>query len=140
MSAWRTRRSERGAMTVELALVFPIVFVVMFGIIQYGVYFWGLSTTAASARESARQLSVGTDWTCSKAQAIEKANQAASGADATMRYVNDAKAAKIGDLVEVTVTAKSLAPSFLPLPGRGEITEVATARVSNIPPSPLGCS
>jgi Flp pilus assembly protein TadG len=140
MNAWRVKRTERGAMTVEFALVFPIVFAVMFGIIQYGVYFWGRSTVAASARESARQLAVGTDWTCSRDQAVAKANAAGSGAAATMRYRNGANVAKVGDLVEVTVTARSLAPSFLPLPDSGAISETATARVENIPTSPLGCS
>jgi Flp pilus assembly pilin Flp len=140
MNAWRVKRTERGAMAVEFALIFPIVFAVMFGIIQYGIYFWGRSTVAASARESARQLAVGTDWTCSRDEALAKANGAGSGAAATMRYLNDANVATIGDLVEVTVTAKSLAPSFLPLPDSGAITEVATARVENIPTSPLGCS
>jgi Flp pilus assembly protein TadG len=125
---------------VEFALVFPLVFAVMFGIIEYGIYFWGRSTAAASARESARQLAVGTEWTCSRDEALDKTNRAGSGAVATMRYVNGTNTANVGDLVEVTVTAKSLAPGFLPLPDSGAITEVATARVENIPLSPLGCS
>lgn len=134
------QRTDRGAVAVEFALVFPIVFAVMFGVIQYGIYFWGRSTVAASARESARQLAVGTDWACSQAQALEKANAAASGAAATRRFLNDANTPAVGSLVEVTVTAKSLAPNLLPLPGTGEITEVATARVENIPLAPLECS
>jgi Flp pilus assembly protein TadG len=140
MRAWCTRRSERGAVAVEFALVFPIVFAVMFGIIQYGIYFWGRSTAAASARESARQLAVGTQWTCSRDQALEKANGAVSGAVATMRYINATNTAVVGDFVEVTVTAQTLAPGFLPLPDSGGITEVATVRVENIPTSPLECS
>ena len=51
----------------------------MFGVIQYGVYFWGASTAAASAREAARQIAVGTDWTCSHDQAVTRAGDAASG-------------------------------------------------------------
>lgn len=136
----RAQRSDRGAMAVEFALVFPIVFAVMFGVIQYGIYFWGRSTVAASARESARQLAVGTDWACSQAQALEKSNAAGSGAAASRRYLNDANTAVVGTLVEVTVTAKSLAPTLLPLPDSGQITEVATARVENIPLAPLECS
>jgi hypothetical protein len=139
MCAKRARRTERGAMAVEFALVFPIVFAVMFGIIQYGVYFWGRSTAAASARESARQMAVGTDWTCSHDEAVAKTNRAGSGAVVTKRYVNAGNVANIGDLVEVTVTAKSLAPSLLPLPDHGVITEVATARVANTPRSPVAC-
>jgi Flp pilus assembly protein TadG len=136
----RSRRSERGSVAVEFALVFPVVFAVMFGIIQYGVYFWGRSTAAASARESARQLAVGTDWTCSRAAAVDKAKQAGSDVVVTMRYDNAANVAVVGDVVEVTVTAKTLAPTLLPIPDGGQITEVATARVENIPLSPLGCS
>jgi Flp pilus assembly protein TadG len=126
-------------MAVEFALVFPIVFAVMFGIIQYGIYFWGRSTAAASARESARQLAVGTDWTCSHDQAVAKADGAGSSVVVTRQYLNATNAAKIGDLVQVTVTAKTLAPNLLPLPDSGAITEVATARVENIPTSPLAC-
>lgn len=142
MNAWRTKKSERGAMAIEFAFVFPIVFVVMFGILEYGVYFWGRSTAAASARESARQLAVGTEWTCSRDGALAKATTAVSGAAVTMRYDNATNSAVVGDFVEVTVTAQTLVPGFwfVPLPDSGAITEVATARVENIPQSPLGCS
>jgi Flp pilus assembly protein TadG len=133
-------RSERGAVAVEFALVFPLVFAAMFGIIQYGIYFWGRSTAAASARESARELAVGTDWTCSQAAALDKANHAGSNVVVSRRYINATNTPVVGDLVEVTVTAKSLAPTLLPTPDGGAITEVATARVENIPSSPLGCS
>ncbi|HEX2894821.1 MAG TPA: TadE family protein [Marmoricola sp.] len=126
-------------MAVEFALVFPMVFAVMFGIIQYGVYFWGRSTAAASARESARQLAVGTDWTCSHDQAVSKTNDAGRNVVVTRAYLNADNAPKIGDLVQVTVTANTLAPSLLPLPDSGAITEVATARVENIPTTPLAC-
>ena len=139
MFAVRGRHSERGAVAVEFALIFPLVFAVMFGIIQYGIYFWGRSTAAASARESARQLAVGTDWTCSQAEAADKADRAASGVVISKRYLNATNTPAVGDLVEVTVTAKTLAPNLLPLPDSGAITEVATARVANIPTSPVAC-
>jgi Flp pilus assembly protein TadG len=135
----RRRRTERGAVAVEFALIFPLVFAVMFGVIQYGIYFWGRSTAAASARESARQLAVGTDWTCSQTEAADKADRAASGVVISRRYLNATNTPAIGDLVEVTVSAKTLAPNLLPLPDSGTITEVATARVANIPLSPVGC-
>ena len=140
MRAWRHQRSERGAVAVEFALIFPIVFAVMFGIIQYGLYFWGRSTAAASVRESARQLAVGTNWTCSHDQAVTKAQSAGRNIVVTRRYLNATNTAKVGDLVEVTVTANTLSPNLLPVPNGGAITEVATARVENIPTSPLDCS
>jgi hypothetical protein len=112
----------------------------MFGIIQYGIYFWGRSTAAASARESARQLAVGTDWTCSQAEAVSKINRAGKDVVVTMRFQNATNTPVVGAVVEVTVKAKSLAPTLLPVPDGGSITEVATARVENIPSSPLDCS
>jgi Flp pilus assembly protein TadG len=133
-------RSERGAAAVEFAFVFPVVVAVMFGIIQYGIYFWGRSTAAASARESARQLAVGTDWTCSQAEAVSKINRAGKDVVVTMRFQNATNTPVVGAVVEVTVKAKSLAPTLLPVPDGGSITEVATARVENIPSSPLDCS
>ena len=135
----RSSRSETGAAAIEFALVFPLVFAVMFGIIEYGVYFWGRSTAAASARESARQLAVGTKWVCSQAEAKDKANLAGNGVVVTMRYVNATNTPVVGDTVEVTVTAKTLAPTLLPIPDGGRIREVATARVENIPTDPLDC-
>jgi len=140
MCASSLNRSERGAVAVEFALVFPLVFAVLFGVIQYGTYFWGRSTAAASARESARQLAVGTDWTCSHDQAVSKVRTATSNVVVTRRYLNATNTPAIGDLVEVTVTAKTLAPTLLPVPDAGSITEVATARVENIPNTALGCS
>ena len=136
----RSSRSERGAVAIEFALVFPVVFAVMFGVIQYGIYFWGRSTAAASARESARQLAVGTEWTCSQAAAVDKADDAANNVVVSRRYLNAANAPAVGALVEVTITAKSLAPTLLPIPDGGHITEIATARVENLPTDPLGCS
>jgi Flp pilus assembly protein TadG len=136
----RSRYSESGAAAIEVALVLPVVFAVMFGVIQYGVYFWGRSTAAASARESARQLAVGTDWTCSRAEALNKTDDANNNVVITRRYLNASNTAAVGAIVEVTVTAKSLAPTLLPVPDGGQIAEVATARVENIPTSPLGCS
>ncbi|WP_457111368.1 TadE/TadG family type IV pilus assembly protein [Marmoricola sp. URHA0025 HA25] len=136
----RSCRSERGAVAVEFALIFPVVFAAIFGVIQYGTYFWGRSTAAASARESARQLAVGTKWACTQTQAVGKASSAGKNVAVAMRYLNASNTAVVGDLVEVTVTAETLAPTLLPIPGGGRITEVATARVENIPPSALDCS
>lgn len=136
----RRSKTEDGVMAVEFALVFPILFVVLFAIVQYGLYFWGRSTVAASAREAARRMAVGTEWTCTESEALAKSGAASSADAASYRYLNSANAAVIGDLVEVTVTARTLAPRLFPLPDGGQITEVASARVENIPISPIGCS
>ena len=58
------RRSARGAAAVEFALIMPIFFVVMFGILQYGLYFFDAHGTRTGIREAARQGVVKTFSSC----------------------------------------------------------------------------
>ena len=50
---------ESGAAAVEFALVLLPLLVVVFGIIQYGIYFYSAQTGAAVANQAVRRLSVG---------------------------------------------------------------------------------
>ena len=57
------RRNERGASAVEFALVMPIPLIVLiFGLIQYGWYFYVSSSTSGAASNVARRLEVGDCW------------------------------------------------------------------------------
>jgi len=52
---WGRRKSnERGAAIIEFALVLPILVVLVFGIIQFGLYFNRAQAFNAAAREGAR--------------------------------------------------------------------------------------
>lgn len=53
------RRDESGAAAVEFALVSVLLFTLLFGILQYGLYFWSLQTGSSAAKEAARRASVG---------------------------------------------------------------------------------
>lgn len=136
MVAWG-RRDERGVSAVEFALVFPLVFALMFGIVQYSLYFWGRQTAAAAAREAARRAAVGTDWTCTQAEASSRAKQAGSNVNVALAYDNATNTAVVGNTLRVTVRLTSLTPHFFPLPDNGVISEVATQRMYNIPATPL---
>jgi Flp pilus assembly protein TadG len=48
------RRSERGAVAVEFALIAPVLFLLIFGIIDFGFGFQAWDGSAAAAREGAR--------------------------------------------------------------------------------------
>ena len=54
-----TTRSERGSAAVEFALVLPIVTMVVFGIIAFGIGFTQKQTLASAVRDGARFGSVG---------------------------------------------------------------------------------
>lgn len=55
MGTWLHRRRDDGAAAVEFALVMPILLLVVFGILQYGLYFSDSLDTRQGVREAARQ-------------------------------------------------------------------------------------
>ena len=143
----RSRR-EDGAAALEFGLVAPVIFLLIFGVIQYGYLFWSLQTAAATAREATRQLIVGTDEACALANARQMARGPAIGAaapSATPVY-RDAHGAVVpapvtGGTVSVAVSFQTLDMGlpFLPVPGHGVITQEVTNRVENVPAVPLTC-
>lgn len=48
------RRSQRGAVLVEAALVLPVMILIVVGILEFGLLFTSYSTTTASTRSGAR--------------------------------------------------------------------------------------
>ena len=61
MARWRGVRgsaSDRGAAAVEFALVVPVLFLLVFGILDYGRFFFDSVSLRQGAREAARQAVV----------------------------------------------------------------------------------
>ncbi len=54
----RSMSNQRGASAVELAFIAPLLFLFLFGIIQYGFVFNRKISVTHAAREGARQLSL----------------------------------------------------------------------------------
>jgi Flp pilus assembly protein TadG len=55
----RDRRTQSGAVAVEFALILIPFLTLVFGIIQYGLYFYGAQSGSHAANSAIRQLSVG---------------------------------------------------------------------------------
>ena len=53
------RGADRGAAAVEFALVVPILVMLLFGIIDYGLYFANALGVRSGASDAARQIIVG---------------------------------------------------------------------------------
>jgi Flp pilus assembly protein TadG len=53
------RRDDRGAAAVEFALVLIPVVVILFGLVQYGLYFYSAQTGSNTVNAAVRQLAVG---------------------------------------------------------------------------------
>lgn len=75
----RRSRGDEGAAAVEFALVTPLLFLLMFGILQYGLYFFDTLGTRNGVREAARQGVVqsfpgcgSNQWSCLKANVSDQ--------------------------------------------------------------------
>jgi len=85
----RLRRGQlqrsRGQSVVEFALVFPIFFLLLAGIIQFGLIFWSQNTLTQIARDTGRWAATQQVDCTSTGPVISKANQIA-GASALLGY------------------------------------------------------
>lgn len=69
MSRWRRERSQKGAAAVEMAVVAPLLFTLLFGIVQTGFVVNRWITVTHAAREGVRRMAVGDDATAAAASA-----------------------------------------------------------------------
>ncbi|MBA2531874.1 MAG: pilus assembly protein [Nocardioidaceae bacterium] len=131
-----------GAAAVEFALVSVLLLTLVFGIIQYGLYFWASQIGSSAVRDAARYSAVGTkDCPDLQATVDDQISGAAVGSPTTTRSYS-ANPATTGGTVTVTVTFQALdiGMPFIPLPGDGEITQSADARVENVTSSSVDCT
>ena len=141
----RGRRRDTGAAAVEFALISVILFTLIFGTIQYGLYFWSLQSGAQAAREAARQAAVGAELDCDEfTDAILDNAQGETGAVLAKRtFYTDSQAsmpgaAVIGGSVRVHVEFHTidLGLPLVPFINNGQVSEDAVARVENVSSDP----
>lgn len=125
------RRDERGAVAVEFGLLAVLLFTLLFGIIQFGLWFWSWQTGAHAAREAARVAAVNP---CDDAGIESTARDALTGAPATGTSVSVVRPTtlKVGEEITVhlvfTTTDLGFFPGF-----DGIVDKSATSRVENVP-------
>ena len=133
---------QDGASAVEFALVSVLLLTLVFGIIQYGFYFWASQIGSSAVRDAARYSAVGTkDCPDLQATVTSQVGGAAIGATTTTRNYS-ASPATTGGAVTVTVSFQALdiGMPFVPLPDGGQITQSAQARVENVTSSSVNCT
>lgn len=119
------RRSERGAAAVEAALVLPLILLILFGTIQFGLAWFRAQNLEAAAREGARIAAINS----TAGEITERVRTAQNTFDPDLIGVtitpagsgseNPCEAAGIGNYVTVTasVPAGSGYDVFIPLWG-----------------------
>jgi Flp pilus assembly protein TadG len=131
----RARRDEGGAAAVEFALLAPIVLLLVFAIIQYGLYFWADQGGSDAARDAARLAAVGNPTTCAAFQSKVQSSidNMGDNFDITRSYsdTDGDGLIEVGDTVTVTVQFDSidLHIPFLPFIQDGRVSSTAKARV-----------
>ncbi len=151
----RRRRTDRGAAAVEFALVMLPLVVLLFGAIQYGLYFWAMQGGSDIARSAVRTSAVGdaATSTCTAFRAdvrsqISGLTGSAATATITRTFVDaqsPADGVTEGDKVRISVQFKStdLHFPFVPFIHDGMVTSTAEARVDFVPDRdnpPQACS
>lgn len=122
--------------------------VIIFGLIQYGLYFWAYQGGSDVARSAARLSAVGEPAGCDDfIEKIEKqvGSLAASAGSTEVTRTYDMSAppnVQVGDTVTVTVKFKSVDLNFpfVPFIDDGVVTATALARVDYVPNPPEACS
>ena len=140
----------RGQSLVEFALVVPIFFLFVGGIVQFGMIFWGQNTINQIVRDGGRFAATVTD--CSGANTAIKTKTEALAAGTILASKVTANAPVLdssgapgkdrngcptsnSDVVWVTVSASGTVPLFFPwLPGNGTVTSSAQYRVEPVQP------
>lgn len=140
MHRTRRPRGEHGAAAVEFALVMVPLLALVFGIMQYGLYFWSMQGGADTARYAARLASVGTPASCGDfrtkaASALGPVSAVDSAVKVGRSYPGAGTVVDVGDTVVVTVEFRSydLNLPFVPFINDGVVKSEATARVDYTP-------
>jgi Flp pilus assembly protein TadG len=132
----RGRRRQSGATAVEFALIVLPLFLMLFGIIQYGFYFWSMQAGSAAVRDAARQAAVG-QLTCEDlltyvTDRLDPARDPAAGVAVQRTFTPTTPT--IGENVTIKVEFNSfeIAPGLIPIPDKAVIVQSADSRVENV--------
>jgi Flp pilus assembly protein TadG len=109
MNRQARRRGDRGASLLEFAIIAPIFFLLVFGIIDFGFTFNDMQSIRQGAREGAREAVVknfGTDVDCGL-----NGPAAAAIGDVKAMICQTKERAGLGDSLRVSVKVTAVAPA-----------------------------
>jgi len=124
----RSKRDDRGAAAVEFALISIPFILLVFGMIQYGWYFYVSQTTGGAASDVVRRLQVGDCWTGT--EALDLAQNQAPMVNNLTKSPN-AIPADTGTEITVTLTADGRILGLIPMPNDGDVTKTVHARLED---------
>jgi Flp pilus assembly protein TadG len=154
MTRRRARRDDRGAAAVEFALVMLPLLYLIFGIIQYGMYFYATQSGTSAVGEAVRRLTVGN---CQDSTELRQflasrlgvaSTDSATNLSTTVTYMDGSsppvptpRPGVVGGSVTLTLTFDALNMHFplIPLPDGGTVTRSEFGRVEDTTSLANGC-
>lgn len=144
----RIKRDESGAAAVEFAILMPLLFILIFGIIEFGFAFYAQQGANAGVREGARKAAVGHITSCSNDSgagdllAVIRASSQGVSIDGTGMTLTDedGNGADPGDTITVTVNYRINTPVTGGLAGFSlfqDLTAQAQTRLEHLPSGAL---
>lgn len=142
------RPHARGQSLAEFAIVFPVLMLILGGIIQFGVIFWGQNTLTQIARDTGRWAASQQGCTTASVNVLATAKAIAAssaliGSSASWTSPANVDASWTGtpcpptnnqDVAYVTITLHHQVPIFFPfVPGNGSLTTSAQFRMEPKP-------
>jgi hypothetical protein len=99
------KKKERGQSAVEFALVVTMAIIMFLGMMQFGMYLYGLSIVENAARHAARMGSV--SQSCPSCEAVSAANSALAGQPVIRNAAVSvlAPGGVVGSTVRIRITA-----------------------------------
>ena len=128
----RLHRTERGAAAVEFGLVALLLITLLFGIIQFGFWFWAWQAAGHAAREASR---VGAVTPCDTAKITSTGTTDLNGTPTSVAptvTVTKTSPVKVGDTITVHVHFVAVNMGFFP-GFDGVVDKSSTSRVENVP-------
>jgi Flp pilus assembly protein TadG len=140
-----TGRRSRGQSLAEFAIVFPVLMLILGGIIQFGIIFWGQNTLTQIARDTGRWAASQT--TCPTSANVAPTANVIAAASSLIGYRTPADLTVVvgmsGDpcpvadnskVAYVTINLSHQVPIFFPfVPGNGNLTTSAQFRMEPAP-------
>lgn len=124
----KTERSERGAGVVEFALVLPLLMMLVFGVVQFGLLYNRQQALHASAREGARLAALpsatDTEITQRALDALDGIPMAGTPTVTITPAVSQPCVGRLGETVTVVVSV----PTTIEIPVWGTESKTLTGR------------
>lgn len=150
--AMRRRRDDGGAAAVEFALVLIPLLWILFGLIQYGWYFYSMQTGTSAVSSAVRKVTVGDCQSSSDLRTLIYNQLGAATTDAkanigiTRTYVDgngnaDSSPGTVGGKVTIKVTfdATNFHFPLIPVPNGGQVDRTVSGRMEDTVASGSPC-